>query len=308
MLGILKNCVTGKKNHFLIIGITIFSLGFLFSIPQNVIAEQDNLPLWLKTTAVWWGEDKISNNDFVFALQYLVDKKILVIPEIEIPEPECGPGLVLDELTDECIIPQESVNTEIFADTIDAQKNIVVSWIKLTTLWWGQDKISDQDFINALQYLVENNVLILDSEIPPKPIIEQKPLPADLIIWPKIEKIEDFHVQGHQNIDSFQLQFKIIDVDRKPVRPDGTISIAFMDDRNRILYLDSFSIKKSNYIESFDAFDEGNVGEYVFAWEIETSFIKSGFTPYGKALLVFTDRYGNNFESEFDRVSIPQFN
>ena len=307
MLRILKNISFVKKNHFEIICITIFSLGFLISFPSNVMAQQDSIPLWLKTSAVWWGEDKISDNDFVFALQYLVDEKILDIPEIEVSEPVCGPGLVLDELTDECIIPEESDNEGIFADTIDAQQDIVVSWIKLTTLWWGQDKISDQDFINALQYLVENNVLILESDTPPKPIIEKKPWPAERIVWPKIDKIEDFQVQGHQNIDSYQLQFKLIDVDRKPVSADGTISIAFLDDRNRILLLDAFSIKKSDYVESFDAFDEGDTGENIFSWEIETYDIKSGFTPYGMVKLVFTDRYGNNFESEFDRVSIPQF-
>ena len=81
-----------------------------------------------------------------------------------------------------------------------------------------------------------------------------------------------------------------------------------MDDRKRILYLDAFSIKKSSYVESFDAFEEGDNGENIFAWQIKTSDIDSGFTPYGMAKLVFTDRYGNNFESEFDRISIPQFN
>ncbi len=308
MFRILKNCSNGKKNHYLISGITIFSLGLLFSFPQIVIAEEDSLPLWLKTTAVWWGEDKISNNDFVFALQYLVDKKILVIPEVEVSEPICGPGLVLDEITDECVILDESETSEIFADAIDTQKNIVVSWIKLTTLWWGQDKINDHDFISALQYLVENNILILDPEVPPAPLIEKKPLPGDLIVWPKIEKIEDFQVLGHQNIESYHLQFKLIDVNRAQVSADGTVSIAFLDDRNRILYLDSFSIKKSHYIESFDAFEEDEDGDNVFAWEIKSSDIKSGFTPYGKAMVVFTDRYGNNFESEFDRISIPQFN
>jgi hypothetical protein len=307
MHGILKNYSTCRKNHYEIISLTIFSLGLLIILPPNVIAEQENLPLWLKTTAVWWGEDKISDNDFVFALQYLVDKKILVIPEIEILEPDCGPGLELDEITDECIIPEESDSNGIFTDAIDAQQTIVVSWIKLTTLWWGQDKIGDQDFISALQYLVENNVLILESEAHPKPIIEKKPLPSDLIVWPKIDKIKDFQVQGHQNVDSYYLQFKLIDVNRKPVNADGTISIVFLDDRNRILYLNSFSIKKSNYIESFNTFDEGG-GKNVFAWEIKTSDIKSGFTPYGLVKIVFTDRYGNNFESQFDKVSVPQFN
>ena len=308
MLGILKNNYNINKKNFKLIGIIIFSLGFLIIFPSNVLAQQDSIPIWLKTSAIWWGEDKISNNDFVFALQYLVDKKILHIPAIEIPEPECGPGLVLYEETDECIIHEESDTEGIFADAIDAQQDIVVSWIKLTTLWWGQDKISDQDFLNALQYLVENNVLILETDEPPKPIITKKPLPADLIVWPKIDKIEDFQVQGHQNIDSYHLQFKLIDIDRKPVGADGTVSIAFLDDRNRILFLDSFSIKKSNYVKSFSAFDEGDIGDKVFSWEIKSSDIKSGFTPYGMVKLVFTDRYGNNFESEFERISIPQFN
>jgi hypothetical protein len=46
----------------------------------------------------------------------------------------------------------------------------------------------------------------------------------------------------------------------------------------------------------------------VYSWEIKTSNIKSGFTPNGKAKIIFTDRSGNNFESEYDKVSIPQFN
>ena len=128
------------------------------------------------------------------------------------------------------------------------------------------------------------------------------------MIWPKIGEIDEFKVQGHPNIEHYNLQFKLIDIDAKPIRADGTVSIAFLDDRNRILHLDAFSIKKSGYVESFNAFNEGDQGEYAYAWEIKASDIKSGFTPYGKAKLVFTDRYGNNFEGEFDRVSIPQFN
>src|SRR3990170_8597160 len=118
-----------------------------------ILAQRNNSTL-IKNTKVWWGEDKISDKDFVSALQYLVENKLLVIPESEIPEPSCGPGLVLDETTDKCVIHDELDTTGIFIDTIDEQQKIVVSWIKVTTLWWGQDKISDQDFIDALQYLV----------------------------------------------------------------------------------------------------------------------------------------------------------
>ena len=296
------------KNRYKFLGLTFFSIGFFFSLIENVSAQEEILPLWLKTTAVWWGEDKITDKDFVSTLQYLVENKLLVIPESEIPKPLCDPGLVLDETTNECVIHDELDTNGIFVDTIDEQQKIVVSLIKVPTLWWGQNKTSDQDFINALQYLVENNIIKSESETQSKALAKQKPLSEDLIIWPKIDRIEDFKVQGHKNTDLYHLQFKLIDINKNPVNPDGTISIVIMDDRNRILYLDAFSIRKSNYEKSFKAFGESESGENVFAWDIKTSDIKPGFTEYGKAKLIFTDRYGNNIESEFIQISIPQFN
>src|SRR3989304_1905244 len=151
-------------------------------------------------------------------------------------------------------------------ENVSAQEEILPSWLKTTALWWGQNKISDQDFINTLQYLVENNVLTLESEIQSKPLATQKSLPEDLIVWPKIDRIEDFKVQGHKNTDLYHLQFKLIDINKSPVNPDGTISVVILDDRNRILYLDAFCIRKSNYEESFKAFGESEAGENVFAW------------------------------------------
>jgi len=296
------------KNHYKILILTFFSIGLFFSIIDNISAQEEILPLWLKTTAVWWGEDKISDQDFINALQYLVENKLLVIPEPENSKPLCGPGLVLDESTDECVIHEESDTNGIFVDAIDEQESIVVSWIKVPTLWWGQNKLGDEDFINALQYLVENKVLTLESKIQSKPFTKLKPLPEDLIVWPKIDRIEDFKVQGDKNSKFYYLQFKLIDIHKKPVNPDGTISIVIMDDKNRILYLDTFSIRKSNYEKSFQAFGESEDGEYVFAWEIKTSDIKPGFTQYGKAKLMFTDRSGNNIESKFVQISIPHYN
>ena len=303
-----RNNSTLIKNRYKLLVLTFFSISLFFSLIENVSAQEEILPSWLKTTAVWWGEDKITDNDFVSALKYLVENKLLVIPESEISKPLCGPGLVLDESTDECVIHDELDTNGIFVDTIDEQQKIAVSWIKVPTLWWGQNKLSDQDFINALQYLVENNVLTLESEIQSKPLANLKPLPEDLIVWPKIDRLEYFKVQGHKNTDLYHLQFKLIDINNNLVNPDGTISVVIMDDDNRILYLDAFSIRKSNYEKSFEAFGDSEDGENVFAWEIKTSDIKSGFTEYGKAKLIFTDRYGNNIESEFVKISIPQFN
>jgi hypothetical protein len=301
-----KNIFTWKNDYYKIT-IFVISIGISLSFLENISAEESLLPLWIKTSAIWWGQDKISDQDFVYTLQYLIDNNLLVIPKPEIIESKCGPGLILEETTDECIIQNESDSHKIFLESITEHQKIVLSLIKPTTMWWGQDKISDQDFINVLQYLAKNDIIILDHE-KQKPQLIQKSQPADLTVWPRIDRIDDFQVQGHKSIDSYHLKFKLIDIHQNQVSADGTISIVIMDERNRILYLDGFSIKKSNYQESFKAFGDDKDSEIVYSWEIKTSNIKSGFSPYGKAKIIFTDRFGNNFESEYDKVSIPQFN
>ena len=37
--------------------------------------------------------------------------------------------------------------------------NLVPSWVKHDALWWSQGKISDDDFINGMKWLVENRIL-----------------------------------------------------------------------------------------------------------------------------------------------------
>ena len=300
--------LNSEKIHYPIIILMIFSIGITSTFSQEIYAQEQTIPSWIKMIAVWWGEDKINDEDFINTFQYLLKNKILEIPLSSNVEPECGPGLVLDEITNECVIHDESDSEGIFLDAIEVQQKTVVSLIKTTTSWWGKGKIADQEFIDALQYLVENNVLTIDPE--KKPLIQPqiKPLPKDLIIWPKIDRIEDFVVQGHDNIDSYHFQFKLIDANRKALTPDGTISIVILDDRNRILYLDAFSIRKSNYVESFSAFGDVNDNNKIYSGEIKTSDIRSGFTQYGKAKLAFTDKFGLQFFSEYDKVSVPRFN
>ena len=54
------------------------------SIPiVSISAQQDAIPAWLKETAIWWGEGKIGDDEFINALQWLLDNEILVIGEKE---------------------------------------------------------------------------------------------------------------------------------------------------------------------------------------------------------------------------------
>jgi len=52
-----------------------------------------------------------------------------------------------------------------------AQTNsLIPSWIKNTASFWVDDQISDQEFLNALQYLVNEGILVIPSETDQKPL------------------------------------------------------------------------------------------------------------------------------------------
>ena len=55
----------------------IILIGFSFSIS---FAEENYVPSWIKDTAGFWAENKISDDDFLQSLQYLIDNDFLLIP------------------------------------------------------------------------------------------------------------------------------------------------------------------------------------------------------------------------------------
>ena len=66
-----------KKVLFAIIAIAIVSV----SITSISAQSPSSIPSWVKMTALWWGQDQISDEDFLSAMQFLIKEGILVIPE-----------------------------------------------------------------------------------------------------------------------------------------------------------------------------------------------------------------------------------
>lgn len=46
----------------------------------------------------------------------------------------------------------------------DAAAELVPEWVKNTAKWFGDDLISEEEFLNAIKYLIDNQIIILDSE------------------------------------------------------------------------------------------------------------------------------------------------
>jgi len=88
--------------------------------------EKNEIPYWIKTNAGWWASDKISDNDFIAGIQYLVKNKII-------------------RLDSETVEKNSS--------------NIIPAWIKNNAKWWSAGKISDEDFLSGIKYLIENSVI-----------------------------------------------------------------------------------------------------------------------------------------------------
>ena len=84
------------------------------------------IPSWIKNNAGWWSQDKISDDDFISGIEFMIKNNII--------------------------------------DNIDTTKsaqisNEIPSWIKNNAGWWSQDKISDDDFISGIEFMIKTGII-----------------------------------------------------------------------------------------------------------------------------------------------------
>ena len=265
----------------------LFSLSMVFLGTQNAYSEESKVPPWLKNTALWWAEGKISDQEFLSGLQFLSDKQILVIPTLDNARDSlCGSGMEVNathyQLTGKafCIFSDESESKGIFPDSVKIHQKIVASWVKNTALGWSENQMTDDDLLLSFQYLVEEKMLTLPQEsdttlkerVTNALIFPPSDSPNRFSSWTDIQKIDDFSVQGHQAMENYLLKFKIVDVHDREVARDGTLSISIMDSKKRILYLDTFSIKQADFDEILNTYtDEESFG---YSWEVPENKIQ----------------------------------
>ncbi|WP_100182900.1 hypothetical protein [Candidatus Nitrosotenuis aquarius] len=58
---------------------------YYFHVQKNSI-----IPSWLKLSAKWWSEGKISDSDFLHGIQYLIDKKIIALEVVNSSQIDLG--------------------------------------------------------------------------------------------------------------------------------------------------------------------------------------------------------------------------
>ena len=89
----------------------------------------ENIAPWIKNNAGWWADGIVGDDEFVNSIQFLINEKIITIPETE----NKSSGI------------QE-----------------IPGWIKSNAGWWADDLISDSDFIKGIQFLAEEGILVIN--------------------------------------------------------------------------------------------------------------------------------------------------
>ncbi|HXG73295.1 MAG TPA: hypothetical protein VNK44_00555 [Candidatus Nitrosotenuis sp.] len=83
------------------------------------------IPSWIKDGAKWWADGKISDKEFIDAIEFLAKEEIITVQKVG------------------SATPTESIPT----------------WIKTNAGWWADGKISDKEFTRSLQYLVNSGII-----------------------------------------------------------------------------------------------------------------------------------------------------
>jgi len=98
-------------------------------VQQELVApNKPQIPIWVKNNANWWSENQIDDSNFVAGIDYLITQKIVIIPESE-----------------------TSSGAELTKD--------IPGWVKANAGWWGQGLITDDDFVQGMQWLISNGMM-----------------------------------------------------------------------------------------------------------------------------------------------------
>lgn len=97
------------------------------SLPSEFVV----IPQWIKNNAKWWSDGTISDKEFVTAIGYLVQQKII---STSVATNTDGTILVNDNLS----IPK---------------------WIKNNAKWWSDGTIADTEFTSGIEYMINQNII-----------------------------------------------------------------------------------------------------------------------------------------------------
>lgn len=112
----------------------VFSLFLILSINIQTASASTNsdqiVPKWIKNNAAWWTEGKISDDDFINGMRFLIENRILPVTQI----------------------------------TGEIKSTQIPDSVKRTAYLWSQNDLPDSEFLSGVEYLIKNGIMELDNE------------------------------------------------------------------------------------------------------------------------------------------------
>lgn len=91
-----------KNVHLLLIG--LFLTAIIAGSVASAQAQQTSIPSWIKNTALWWSEGKVTDSEYLKSIQWLVDNNLIQLtgmPAVDQTAQPQAPDQVLQEITGE---------------------------------------------------------------------------------------------------------------------------------------------------------------------------------------------------------------
>jgi len=128
------------------------------------------IPDWIRNNAKWWAKGQIADSDFVNGIQHLIKEKIINVPDVsskQMPkfvDPDIDPNYYINRYNNE---PEYKswFDTNYPDYTIYEAVGItdpmiqLPDWIRNNAGWWAEGMIAEDDFVNAIQFLIKEGII-----------------------------------------------------------------------------------------------------------------------------------------------------
>ena len=147
-----------RHGLIMILFISLLGSSIVVSISDSSGQEEKTIPGWIKNVAGWWGNDEISEKEFLTALEYMINHNIISL----------------------VTIPCSTLGT--------SSNESVPDWVKHNAGWWSENLIEDTDFISGIEYLMKKQIIAVDN----KKILSDVPL--DDVTFSSQWKIDNYYL------------------------------------------------------------------------------------------------------------------
>jgi len=138
------------------------------------ISAEPKVPQWFKSNADFWSKDLIDDETFSNGIKFLINEKIMDIPNLKEFQPEPKLHFIEAEKGSQHYIDRYN-NDEFYRDWFDTNYPeftieeavgytndlVIPDWVKTNAEMWTDDQISDKEFVTGIQYLLEQGIIMV---------------------------------------------------------------------------------------------------------------------------------------------------